>query len=150
MRKAAGEGKAWGRNQKSEIRMTNQIRNQKSESGMIGRSPFRISGCLIALLLFVVTSAGAAGQAIAPGPARQRDLLAVAGADHFWIARVVRDPTDNSTQTLIVYRGKWSGNGDWTTLPMIPDRVVSMATSNGELLLVLANGQWEIADDTDI
>ena len=33
---------------------------------------------------------------------------------------------------------------------MIPDRVVSMATSNGELLLVLANGQWEIADDTDI
>ena len=35
-------------------------------------------------------------------------------------------------------------------MPVIPDRVVSMATSNGELLLVLANGQWEIADDTDI
>src|SRR5271170_4481583 len=104
------------------------------------------------LLLFAANAATgvAVAQAIAPGPARQRDLLAVAGADHFWIARVLRDPVDNSIQTLIVYRGKWSGNGDWTSLPVIPDRVVSMATSNGELLLVLANGQWEIADDTDI
>jgi uncharacterized RDD family membrane protein YckC len=104
------------------------------------------------LLLFAANAATGttAGQAIAPGPARQRDLLAEAGADHFWIGRVLHDPVDNSTQTLIVYRGKWSGNGDWTTLPVIPDRVVSMATSNGELLLVLANGQWEIADDTDI
>jgi uncharacterized RDD family membrane protein YckC len=104
------------------------------------------------LLLFAANAATgiAVAQAIAPGPAHQRDLLAEAGADHFWIARVLHDPADNSTQTLIVYRGKWSGNGDWTTLPVIPDRVVSMATSNGELLLVLANGQWEIADDTDI
>jgi uncharacterized RDD family membrane protein YckC len=104
------------------------------------------------LLLFAANAATgiAVAQAISPGPAHQRDLLAEAGADHFWIARVLRDPSDNSTQTLIVYRGKWSGNGDWTTLPVIPDRVVSMATSNGELLLVLANGQWEIADDTDI
>ena len=105
------------------------------------------------LLLLFAANAGTGvvvAQAISPGPARQRDLLAVAGVDHFWIARVLRDPADNSIQTLIVYRGKWSGNGDWTTLPVIPDRVVSMATSNGELLLVLANGQWEIADDTDI
>jgi uncharacterized RDD family membrane protein YckC len=104
------------------------------------------------LLLFAANAATgiAVAQAISSGPAHQRDLLAEAGADHFWIARVLRDPSDNSTQTLIVYRGKWSGNGDWTTLPVIPDRVVSMATSNGELLLVLSNGQWEIADDTDI
>jgi uncharacterized RDD family membrane protein YckC len=142
------------RNPKFETRMTNQIRNPRSEIRMIGRGRFRISSFLIALLLLVastVTTGIAAGQAaIAPGPARQRDLLAEAGADHFWIGRVLRDPVDNSTQTLIVYRGKWSGNGDWGTLPVIPDRVVSMATSNGELMLVLANGQWEIADDTDI
>ncbi len=120
---------------------------------MIGGGRFRIWSFQIALLfLLVLTGASgiAIGQAIAPGPARQRDLFAEAGADHFWIARVLRDPVDNSTQTLIVYRGKWSGNGDWTTLPVIPDRVVSMATSNGELLLVLTNGQWEIANDTDI
>jgi len=103
------------------------------------------------LLIMFAANAGtriAAAQAIAP--ARPRDLLAEAGADHFWIARVSHDPVDNSTQTSVVYRGKWSGNADWTSLPAIPDRVVSMSSSNGELLLVLANGQWEIADDTDL
>ena len=133
---------------------------------MIRRGPFRISGfgfdssfefrissfraSLIALLLLLAASGVASAQAIAPGAGRERDLLAEAGVDHFWIARVARDPVDNSIVTSIVYRGKWSGNGDWTALPVIPDRVVSMATSNGELLLVLANGQWEIADDADI
>jgi hypothetical protein len=109
---------------------------------------------LIAWCIFVlasITATGiAAGQAIVPAAQRSRDLLAEAGADHFWIARVSTDPRDNSIGTSIVYRGKWSGNGDWTALPVIPDRVVSMGASNGELLLVLANGQWEIADDTDI
>src|SRR5271163_2457797 len=84
--------------------------------------------------------------AIAPPAARQRDLLAEAGQDHFWIARVMKDTPDNSSQTMIVFRSRWSNNADWTALPLIPDRVESMACSNGELLIVLANGQWEIAD----
>jgi uncharacterized RDD family membrane protein YckC len=83
---------------------------------------------------------------ITPPAPPQRDLLAEAGEQHFWIARVATD----STQTAIVYRSQWTGNADWTPLPVISDRVVSMATSNGELLLALANGQWEIADGQDI
>jgi uncharacterized RDD family membrane protein YckC len=108
--------------------------------------------------LLVMVAAGAAQAATAeipsvsvvPATARQRDLLAEAGEQHFWIARVVTEKTDNSTQTSIVYRSQWSGNADWMPLPVISDRVVSMATSNGELLLALANGQWEIADGQDI
>ena len=108
------------------------------------------------LLVWVAAAAAQAATAetpsvsIAPPAARQRDLLAEAGEQHFWIARVVREPADNSTQTSIVYRSQWSGNADWMSLPVISDRVVSMATSNGELLLALANGQWEIADGPDI
>ncbi|MGA2442844.1 MAG: RDD family protein [Tepidisphaeraceae bacterium] len=108
--------------------------------------------------LLVLVAAGAAQAAtaetpsvsMAPPAARQRDLLAEAGEQHFWIARVVKESADNSMQTSITYRSQWSGNADWMPLPVISDRVVSMATSNGELLLVLANGQWEIADGTDI
>jgi len=108
--------------------------------------------------LLVLVAVGAAQGAtaetpsvsIAPPAARQRDLLAEAGEQHFWIARVAPDTADKSTQTLIVFRSQWSGNADWMPLPPISDRVVSMATSNGELLLVLANGQWEIADGQDI
>ena len=110
MRKTASEGHfaiqgcACGeiRNPKSETRMTNQIRNPKSESTMIRRGPFRISGfgfdssfefrissfraSLIALLLLLAASGVASAQAIAPGAGRERDLLAEAGVDHFWIA----------------------------------------------------------------
>jgi uncharacterized RDD family membrane protein YckC len=34
-------------------------------------------------------------------------------------------------------------------MPPVEARVVGIATSGGELLLVLENGQWEIADETD-
>jgi uncharacterized RDD family membrane protein YckC len=98
----------------------------------------------IAIFLVLVFAWGAGCR----GAEQHRDLMAVANGEHFWIARVSRDPVDNSTFTSIVYREHWSR--DWTALPTIPDRVVGMATSNGELLLVLANGQWEIADDEDI
>jgi uncharacterized RDD family membrane protein YckC len=85
----------------------------------------------------------------APAP-RPRDLLAVAGEDHFWIARVVKDSDNSTTITNIIVRAKWSGNGEWLALSPISERVVSLATANGDLMLVLANGQWEIAaDDSD-
>src|SRR5271156_3642635 len=110
----------------------------------------RLTVWLLALLAVLLTSPIAPAQPIASAPAKQRDLLAEASADHFWIARIARDPVDNSTFTSIVYREKWSGMSDWTQLPPIPDRVISMATSNGELLLVLSDGLWEIADGDDI
>jgi uncharacterized RDD family membrane protein YckC len=109
---------------------------------------------ILALLLVLGAAEAATAQtasvSMAPPAARPRDLLAEAGEQHFWIARVVRDSADNATQTTIVYRSQWSGNADWMPLPVISDRVVSMATSNEELLLALANGQWEIADGQDI
>jgi uncharacterized RDD family membrane protein YckC len=123
---------------------------------MVHRMPrnSRRLAILIACLVFLVSAFAripvARAQTINTAPARPRDLFADAGSDHFWIGRVLRDPVDNSTQTLIVYRGKLFANSDWTTLSVVPERVVSMAADNDELLLVLANGQWEIADDTDI
>jgi uncharacterized RDD family membrane protein YckC len=105
---------------------------------------------LLAALVGTALTGTAEAQSIAPQVVRQRDLLADAGLDQFWIARVTRDTQDNTFETSIVYRTKFAGNADWTELPPIPDRVVSMANSEGELLIVLANGQWEIADDTDI
>lgn len=97
------------------------------------------------MLSSAARSAETASLSMAPPEARPRDLLAEASEDHFWIARVVRDPADNSTRTEIILRSNWSI--DWTEIDPVNDRVVSMATSNGELLMVLGNGQWEIADD---
>ncbi len=109
---------------------------------------------MVLLSLLALKAAPAMGAApalsIVPVP-KQRDLMAEGSDVHFWVAHVGKASEGNDTQTLIVWRGKWSGNGEWTTLPMIPDQVViSMATSNDELLMVLKNGQWEIADGLDI
>ena len=111
---------------------------------------FRISSFRALLVVFLLLIFASAGLASAEAIRRRGSgtCWRRRGRDHFWIARVARAPVDNSTGTSIVFRGKWSG--DWTTLPIIPDRVVSIGTGNGELLLVLGNGQWEIADETDI
>jgi uncharacterized RDD family membrane protein YckC len=95
-------------------------------------------------------AAGAPSLALAPPALRQRDVLAAAGEDHFWICRVAREPQDNTAQSTIVFRPRVSNNNDWTALPPVPDRVASIAASDGELLIVLANGQWEIANDNDL
>ena len=114
----------------------------------------RPPACLLMLILILLGAvsplAAAPALPIAQPAPRQRDLLAEAGENRFWIARVNWDQASSSNQTSIIFREKWSGPDDWQNLPIIPDRVVSMASSNGELLLVLASGQWEIADDTDI
>ncbi len=92
---------------------------------------------------------GASALSISPAP-QPRDLFAQGSDNHFWVAHVVKSPDGNYPQTDIVFRSRWSGSGDWTPMPSVADRVVSLATSNDELLVVLANGQWEIADETDI
>ena len=102
---------------------------------------------LLMMLAVLTGGSSAVAQPIASSPARQRDLLAVASGDHFWIARIAREP--DSIVTSIVYREKWAMT-DWTTMQPIPDRVISMATSNDELLVVLSDGLWEIADGDDI
>jgi uncharacterized RDD family membrane protein YckC len=48
-------------------------------------------------------------------------------------------------QTTIQFRSQWTGNTDWTLLPTVPQRIVSIAASSGNLLMVLSNGQWQIA-----
>jgi uncharacterized RDD family membrane protein YckC len=102
----------------------------------------------ISLLAWLcVCVAGALASAADAAP-KQRDLLACAGEDRFWIARVQLAKSDSGTyeQTSILYREKWSGNGGWTPMEPIIGRVVSIASNRGELLLVLDNGQWQIAD----
>jgi uncharacterized RDD family membrane protein YckC len=83
-------------------------------------------------------------------PPRERDLLAQGSENRFWIAHVVKSADGDYPETDLVVRSQWSGASDWTPMPSIADRVVSIATSNDELLAVLANGQWEIADENDI
>ena len=89
-----------------------------------------------------------------PAPAAQaaaipRDLLAHGGEDHFWIARVVSGaPATSFESTNLLYRENFGG--PWTQLQSISSRVVSLASQQGELLLALQDGQWMIADDTDI
>jgi uncharacterized RDD family membrane protein YckC len=110
-------------------------------------SAFGLGIAALLVLCLIARAAETPSLSQAPPQARPRDLLAEAGEDHFWIAHVVHDPTDNSTETDIFYRSKWTGNAEWVELDPVSDRVVSMATSNGELLVVLADGQWQIADD---
>lgn len=106
-------------------------------------------GAWLGVMLSPLVAEGAPALSISPAP-QPRDLLAQGSENHFWIAHVDKSPDGNYPQTEIVFRSKWSGNDDWTPMPSVADRVVSIATSNDELLVVLANGQWEIADETDI
>src|ERR1700689_2495406 len=82
---------------------------------------------------------------IAPVP-KQRDLMAEGSDNHFWVAHVDKNPDGNYAQTTIVWRPRWSGDDEWSPMPPVAQRVIGMATSNDELLMVLQNGQWEIAD----
>jgi uncharacterized RDD family membrane protein YckC len=93
-----------------------------------------------------VGTIAAFGQSASPQStaARSRDLLSAAGEDHFWLARIETNP-DHSAQTAIQFRSQWTGNTDWIALPPVPQRIVSIAASSGNLLMVLSNGQWQIA-----
>ena len=83
----------------------------------------------------------------AAGPSR--DLLAHGGDEQFWIARVVpKGPGNPFESTNLMYRENFGG--PWTPLEGLSSRVVSMASSQGEALLVLKDGQWMIANETDI
>jgi len=89
----------------------------------------------------------AAGWALA-APAAQvipRDILAHADGSKFWIAQVgvAKDQEQEGEQTTIWYRGTFDS---WAPIPPVGGRVVSMASGGGELLLVMADGQWMIAD----
>jgi uncharacterized RDD family membrane protein YckC len=102
------------------------------------------------LALNAIPSLGAApALSIVPAP-KQRDLMAEGSDNHFWVAHVGKAPDGNYAQTTIVWRPRWSGNDEWSPMPSVAQRVISVATSNDELLLVLQNGQWEIADGPDI
>lgn len=108
----------------------------------------------ISVVIWICISIAAAAASGADAAPRPRDLLAYAGEERFWIARVelVKSDSGNYEQTSVLYREKWSGNGGWTPMeaePMV-GRVVSIAGNRGELLLVLDNGQWQIADAGDI
>src|SRR5208282_1398422 len=78
---------------------------------------------------------------------KARDLLAQGGEDHFWIAQVVSSsPASPFESTNLAYREDFGG--PWTALEQsISSRVVSLASQEGELLLVLEDGQWMIADE---
>ncbi|HEX4056121.1 MAG TPA: RDD family protein [Tepidisphaeraceae bacterium] len=106
-------------------------------------------GACLGVMPSPLVAAGAPALSIS-APPQPRDLFAQGSENHFWIAHVAKSPDGNYSQTEIVFRSKWSGSGDWTPMPSVADRVVSMAASNDELLVVLANGQWEIADEADI
>jgi uncharacterized RDD family membrane protein YckC len=77
-------------------------------------------------------------------------LLAHGDHDHFWIASVGAATGDTGTheQTQLMVRG---GYGDsWTPMPPISSRAVCLASNDGELFVVLSNGQCMIADDQEI
>jgi uncharacterized RDD family membrane protein YckC len=99
---------------------------------------------IVCVLLAIGTAAIAQTSTAQPTPARLRDLLSAAGEDHFWLARITTN-ADHSAQTAIQFRSQWTGNTDWIALPPIPQRIVSIAASSGNLLVVLSNGQWQIA-----
>jgi uncharacterized RDD family membrane protein YckC len=101
------------------------------------------------LALEAAPASNAPALSIAPAP-KQRDLMAEGSENHFWVAHVGKVPDGNYAQTTIVWRPRWSGNDEWSSMPPVAQRVISMATSNDELLVVLQNGQWEIADGLDI
>jgi uncharacterized RDD family membrane protein YckC len=108
---------------------------------------------MVLLSLLALKAAPAMGAApalsIVPVP-KQRDLMAEGSDDHFWVAHVGKASEGNDTQTTIVWRPRLARNDEWSPMPSVAQRVISIATSNDELLLVLKNGQWEIADGQDI
>ena len=105
-------------------------------------NPTRISSWIIASLLL----AGSAFAAPTTRPQVPRDLLALGGPDRFWIAQVLTDRDDQGQfdVTHLLYRLQM---GAWTELQPVSNRVVDLACDSGELLLVLDNGQWMIADE---
>jgi uncharacterized RDD family membrane protein YckC len=109
--------------------------------------------CAVVLLSLLAVKSPALGAApalsIVPAP-KQRDLMAEGSDNHFWVAHVGKALDGNYLQTTIVWRPRWSGNDEWSPMPSVAQRVISVATSNDELMLVLQNGQWEIADGQDI
>ncbi len=104
---------------------------------------------LVVVMLSPLALMAAPALSIVPAP-KQRDLMAEGSDNHFWVAHVGKNPDGNYSQTMIVWRPRWSGNDEWSPMTPVAQRVVSITTSNDELLLVLQNGQWEIADGTDI
>ncbi|MDP9174532.1 MAG: RDD family protein [Planctomycetota bacterium] len=111
---------------------------------------------LFTLALLRITPAWSApSPATAPdaaisGSAAPRALLAHADDEHFWIARVTTATGDQGAydQTDLMSRGH--GDTAWTPLPTISSRAVSLASSAGELFVVLSNGQCMIVDDQDL
>jgi uncharacterized RDD family membrane protein YckC len=83
------------------------------------------------------------------GQSASRDLLAHGGEDYFWVARVLPViPQVPFESTDLRYREDFGG--PWRFLQNVSARVVSITSRGGELLLVLQNGQWMIADETNI
>jgi uncharacterized RDD family membrane protein YckC len=82
-------------------------------------------------------------------PPAPRDVLGHADGSRFWIAQVERakDQDEVGEQTTIWYRGRFDS---WAPMPPVGGRVVSMASGGGELLLVMADGQWMIADGDEL
>jgi hypothetical protein len=79
----------------------------------------------------------------------QRNLLACADYDHFWVARVIPGKgAGGFDQTRLHFRNRWGGA--WVGPSIISSRVMSIACRNGELLLVLEDGGWMIADESNL
>jgi len=99
----------------------------------------------------ILTFLGACGWAVAAPGAQPapRDVLGHADTSKFWIAQVARakDQDEVGEQTTIWYRGRFDS---WAPMPAVGGRVVSMASGGGELLLVMADGQWMIADGDEL
>lgn len=77
-----------------------------------------------------------------------RNLLGSADYDHFWVARVVPSGSPGSDETNLLFRNRWGGT--WTPMQTVSSRVVSVASQSGELLVVLQDGQWMIANADDL
>jgi uncharacterized RDD family membrane protein YckC len=78
-----------------------------------------------------------------------RDLLAHGADDVLWMARVLPALQNNPYESTNLWCRENFG-GPWTPLRNISSRVMSMASLGDEVLLVLRDGQWMIADEQDI
>jgi uncharacterized RDD family membrane protein YckC len=112
------------------------------------KTPISWLGWIVSCLCALGAFAGVSVADVAPTPT-SRDLLATEGGGRYWVARALQGTGELSRYTLTNIDNRVNF-GQWTSSAPVLGRVVSIAGGDGELFVVLQNGQWQIVDDTGV